>query len=161
MDYFNGIRSSGLAGRGKVMIVKFRNGSPTETVRSAAELRGYSEYDEAWAVCDVDTFDVGPAIELSATAAVNLALSQPSFEVWLILHKADSCPGLNNADQACRVLRGHVQNWDKSNLRFADFVDHILVAVERAQRLGEPPEANPSTAVRKLIVSLRVGQDVS
>jgi RloB-like protein len=160
IDYFNGIRSAGLASPGKVMIVKFRNGSPTDTVRSASELRDYSEYDEAWAVCDVDTFDVKPAIELSTTAGINLALSQPCFEVWLILHKSDNCPGFNNADQACRALRRRLPGWDKSNLRFADFVEDILTAVERAQRLGEPPEANPSTAVWKLIVSLGVGQDV-
>lgn len=161
VDYFNGIRSGGLAGSGKVMIVKFRNGSPADTVRSAAGLRDYSEYDEAWAVCDVDTFDVLPAIELSSTTDVHLALSQPSFEVWLILHKSDSCRGFNNADQASRALRRLLPSWDKSALDFRQFVADILTAVERARTLGEPPEANPSTAVWKLIVSLGIGQDGS
>lgn len=161
VDYFNGIRSARLASPGKVMIVKFRNGSPTDTVRSAAELRDYSEYDEAWAVCDVDTFDVGLAIELSSTTGVRLALSQPCFEVWLILHKSDNCPGFNNADQASRALRKHLPNWNKSALDFKQFIGNILTAVERARKLGEPPEANPSTAVWKLIVSLGIGQNVN
>lgn len=160
IDYFNGIRSAGLAGPGKIMIVKFRNGSPVDVVEAAAELRDYSEYDEAWVVCDVDTFDVKPAIELSEATGVKLALSQPCFEVWLILHKSGSCPGFNNADQACRLLRRHLPGWDKNNLRFADYVKEILTAVERARRLGDPPEANPSTAVWKLIVSLGVSQHV-
>jgi hypothetical protein len=127
-------------------------------VHAAAELRDYSEYDEEWAVCDVDKFDVRPTIEGSASEDINLALSQPSFEVWLILHKVSSCPGFNNASQASRLLSKHVQGWDKGRLRFADFASGILAAVERAQQLGEPPEANPSTAVWRLIVSLGVGE---
>lgn len=158
-DYFNGIRDAGMAGPGKVMIVKFRNGSPSDTVRSAAGLRDYSEYDEAWAVCDVDEFDVQSAIETATARGINLALSQPCFEVWLILHKTASCPGFDNAAQVSRVLRKHVQGWDKGRLSFADFARGILLAVERAQRLGEPPEANPSTAVWRLIASLGVGQE--
>jgi hypothetical protein len=160
MDYFNGIRLAELASPGKVIFPKFHNGSPIDTVQSAAVLRDYSDYDEAWAVCDVDTFDVKPAIELSTTVGVNLALSQPCFEVWLILHKADRCPGFNNADQAGRTLRRYIPTWAKGNLRFSDFVDDILTAVERARKLGEPPEVNPSTAVWKLIVSLGIGRDV-
>ena len=158
VDYFNGIRGAGLALQEKVLIVKFRNGSLTEIVRSAAELRDYSEYDEAWAVCDVDEFDVRPAIEESTARDINLALSQPSFEVWLILHQTGNCPGFNNATQASRMLRKLVHGWEKGNLRFADFAGGILLAVGRAQQLGEPPEANPSTAVWRLIVSLGIGQ---
>ena len=43
----------------------------------------------------------------------------------------------------------------KTTLNFADFRDGIDKAIARAKRLGEPPDANPSTAVWRLIESLK------
>jgi hypothetical protein len=161
IDYFNAFKISGLLSPDKVVTVKFRNGTPYDTVRAAAEVQAYSDYDEAWAVCDVDTFDVEAAIAQSADSAVGLALSQPCFEVWLIFHKSDSCSPFDNADQARRALRRLIPSWNKSNLNFADFVEGVPDAVVRAQKRGEPPRANPSTAVWKVIVSLGVVSDPS
>jgi hypothetical protein len=161
VDYFNGLRFSGLIRADKIATVKFRNGSPYDTVRAAAESQAYSDYDEAWAVCDVDEYEVEAAIALSAEKGVNLALSQPSFEVWLIFHRSSSCSSFNNADQARRALRRYVPSWDKGNLNFADFVDGIPDAVIRARRRGEPPGANPSTAIWRIVVSLGVVPDIA
>jgi len=159
VGYFNGLKLSGLPSPGKVVTVKFRNGTPYDTLRAAIEVQEYSDFDEAWAVCDVDTFEVKAAIELAADKGVGLALSQPCFEVWLIFHKTDSCSSFDNADQARRVLRKHVPSWDKANLNFADFIDGIPDAVVRARKRDDPPEANPSTAVWRVIVSLGVISD--
>jgi RloB-like protein len=159
VDYFNSLKLSGLLGPSKKVTVKFRNGTPYDTVRAASEVQDYSDFDEAWAVCDVDTFEIATAMELAANKGVSLALSQPCFEVWLIFHKTDSCPSFDNADQARRALRRYVPSWDKGNLNFADFINGISDAVVRARRRDEPPEANPSTAVWKVIVSLGVVSD--
>jgi hypothetical protein len=156
VDYFNSLKLSGLPGPGKVVTVRFRNGTPYDTVRAAIEVQQYSDFDEAWAVCDVDTFEVKTAIELATSKGVGLALSQPCFEVWLIFHKTDTCPSFDNADQARRALRKVVPTWDKSNLNFADFIVGIPDAVVRARKRDEPPESNPSTAVWRVIVSLGV-----
>jgi hypothetical protein len=156
IDYFNSLKASGFLSPGKIVTAKFRNGTPYDTVRAAAEVQTYSDYDEAWAVCDVDTFDVEGAMALSADRGVSLALSQPCFEVWLIFHKSDTCSSFDNADQARRALRRFVPSWDKSNLNFADFAEGIPAAVVRARRRGEPPDANPSTAVWRVIVSLGI-----
>lgn len=82
VDYFNGIRMAGLTSAEKVLVVKFRNGAPVDTVRFAAELRDYSEYDEAWTVCDVDTFDVDAAIRLAKAKgnSVEKRRCQPSSQ---------------------------------------------------------------------------------
>jgi hypothetical protein len=155
-DYFSAIRIRGLARAENILIVKSQRGSPFDIVRSAAAMRDSSEYDNAWAVCDVDEYDVQAAINLSSTADVNLALSQPCFEVWLILHKTASCPRFNNAKQASATLRKYVTRWDKRSLKFADFAGGIDLAVVRAKQLGEPPTVNPSTAIWRLIVDLGV-----
>jgi RloB-like protein len=114
-------------------------------------------------VCDVDEFDVRTAIvEAAAHDDVELALSQPCFEVWLILHLKSGCPGFNDATQAGAHLKKVLPHWDKTALRFSDFSGRrVLEAVDHAKGLGEPPDANPSTAVWRVIESLRTPRDLS
>jgi hypothetical protein len=75
--------------------------------------------------------------------------------VWLLLHITEKCPWSNSATQVGAHLEKHVRRWDKAKLNFKDFQAGVFEAVTRAQRLGEPPEANPSTAVWRVIESLR------
>lgn len=135
--------------------VKFKNEAPSSLVSTAAVMLADSEHDEVWVVCDVDDFDVTVAMVEARRFNVNLALSVPSFEIWLILHLRDGCPGFNDAKQAVRYLQGLLPQWTKENLEFDDFAAAVDQAMERAKRLGEPPRANPSTAVWRLIESLR------
>jgi len=154
MSYFDALRREPWVTADKVK-VKLERGEPTAVVLRAARIRDDNAYDEAWVVCDVDQFDVKPAITAAAEREVELTLSLPSFEVWLILHVSEGCPGFNNATQADRHLKGLLPSWDKTNLKFSDFRGGVDDAVVRAKRLGEPPDANPSTAVWRLIESLR------
>lgn len=106
-------------------------------------------------MCDLDEYDVAMAMTEAVSNQVELTLSVPCFEVWLILHKSEKCPGLNSAAQAGKYLEKLVPGWDKRSLRFDDFRDGVTEAITRARRLGDPPAANPSTAVWKLVESLR------
>ena len=139
--------------------VKFKNGGPAAAVLRAAAFRDEEEYDEAWAVCDVDTFDVKQALANADAHEVGLTLSAPCFEVWLILHLSAGCPGFNNAVQADAHLRKLLPTWDKTALSFDDFRTGVFDATARAKRLKEPPDANPSTAIWRLIDSLRTVHD--
>lgn len=154
VDYFEALRTEVWVTAHKVK-VKFEKGDPVAVVLRAAVIRDDDEYDETWAVCDVDEFEIKPAQEGARVRKVDLALSVPCFEVWLILHLANGCPGFNNATQVGAHLKRLMPSWDKKTLRFSDFRDGVLDAAIRARRLGEPPEANPSTAVWRLIESLR------
>jgi hypothetical protein len=155
IDYFNTLRGESWVTADKVT-PKFVAGAPAAVSVRAAAIRQENGYDEAWVVCDVDEFDVKSAIaEVADLSNVELVLSKPCFEVWLILHLADGCPGFNNAAQAEAYLKRLLPRWDKTALKFADFGSGVLKAEARAKRLGEPPDANPSTAVWRLIESLR------
>lgn len=151
--YFNGIKAEAWLTVGK-LIVQFVNADPASLVIRVAAIRDENDYDEAWIVCDLDEFDVMSAAAEANARSVGLALSAPSFEVWLILHISAACPGFNDAKQVDKYLRGILPSWDKTQLRFADFQAGVWLAVTRAKQLGEPPEANPSTAVWKVIESL-------
>ena len=153
-DYFMAVKSELWVNAGRVF-VKFEPGAPAAVVLRTAFIRDDSDFDEAWTVCDVDEFDVATAISDADSRKVNLALSVPCFEVWLILHISNSCPGFNYAVQAEKYLKGLLPGWTKTTLAFANFRNGIDDAIVRAKRLGEPPDANPSTAVWRLIESLK------
>lgn len=153
-DYFTAVKAEPWVDAGKV-IVKFEAGAPAAIVARTASIRDDNDFDEAWTVCDLDEFDVTTAISDAASKQVYLVLSVPSFEVWLILHISDSCPGFNTAAQAERFLRSLLPGWVKTALNFADFRNGIDKAVARAKKLDEPPNANPSTVVWRLIESLK------
>ena len=159
VDYFNGMRGEPWVTAVKV-IVKFEAGEPAAVVLRAAAMRDENDYDEAWIVCDVDEYDVTSAIAIAKTRQVELTLSVPCFEVWLILHLSERCPGFNNCPQADRYLRGLLPSWDKVALRFSDFRDGVFDAVARAKRLGDPPDANPSSTVWRVVESLSSAPEV-
>jgi RloB-like protein len=118
-------------------------------------MRDDNDYDEAWAVCDVDDYDVTLAMATAVQRRVEIALSVPCFEVWLILHLSGRCPGFNNCPQADRYLGKLLHDWDKTDLKFSDFRGGVVSATARAKLLGHPPDANPSAAIWRLIESLR------
>lgn len=153
-DYFEALKQEPWVTAAKV-IVKFERGEPDYIVGRAGKIRDDECYAEAWVVCDKDEFDVTATGRRAAELGVELALSVPCFEVWLILHLSQGCPRFNTASQAGDHLKKQAPLWDKARLNFADFRDGVWDAVDRAQRLGEPPDANPSTSVWRLIESLR------
>lgn len=158
IDYFEALRQEPWITAHKVR-TKFERGAPDAIVPRAARIRDESAYDEAWVVCDVDEFDVRTAVSAASTCDVCLALSVPSFEVWLILHLLEGCPGFNDATQAGVHLRKLLNSWSKTSLRYSDFSGGVFRAAARARRLAEPPDANPSTAVWRLIESLRAARE--
>lgn len=153
VDYLSSLKREPWIKPAKIVIV-FESGSPEEVVRGAARRRDRDDYDHAWAVCDVDQYDTARAVSLADAMAVELLWSNPCFEVWLILHKGMCTNYVEDGRRAGERLRAHISTWDKNALRFGDFRDGVRDAVQRAKALGEPPNANPSTAVWRLIEAL-------
>jgi hypothetical protein len=137
------------------VVVVVEKGSPLSVVKGAARRRDRDDFDEAWAVCDVDEFPTGPAISQAKSDDVRIAWSNPCFELWLLLHKAAHGAFIADAKAAEKLMRQCIQGWKKSDLDFAEFRDSIEDAVQRAKSLGTPPDKNPSTAVWQLIEALK------
>ncbi|WP_405112878.1 RloB family protein [Micromonospora sp. NBC_01405] len=153
VDYFDGLKQEPWV-RSRVVVVLER-GSPVDLVRGAARRRQRDDFDEAWAVCDVDHYLTTPATREAVAADVKLAWSNPCFEVWLLLHYENCTRYVENAKKARDLLRKHDPDWDKTALNFDRFRNRIEDALRRADRLDPPPKSNPSTSVGQIIAALR------
>jgi hypothetical protein len=126
--------------------------------RSARE---EGEIDEIWCVFDVEWPTNHPnlqeAIDLARGNSVRLAISNPCFEIWLVLHFREYTRWLDT--NAARRLRREVDDQPGKRVDGARYMPHRMVAVERAialdrRHLGNGtrfPSDNPSSGVHLVI----------
>lgn len=131
---------------------------------------GSPDFDEIWCVFDVDSHpDIPQALFEAHQGGVHVALSNPCFELWLVLH----CE-----DQRAYVERHRIQQRaselglleDKSRKSGKSIVGATLKMLEenyeaakrRAEDLddlhegnGSPPLSNPSTELWRLVDRIR------
>ena len=124
------------------------------------------EFDEIWCVFDVDEHpNLSHAINDALQSGIEVAVSNPCFELWLVLHREE---------QTAYIDRHHIQRRSDElqltdNKRIVSSAERILVdgvdaARDRATALdkrhagnGSPPRSNPSTGVWRLVDRLRAG----
>ncbi|MFG1879975.1 RloB family protein [Sphaerisporangium sp. NPDC049003] len=142
--------------------IKTRDKSPLDVVRYAAAFSksNKNDFDEVRAVFDVDEFDITEAVREAATSDVNVAVSNPCFEFWLLLHFVNRRGHLSSYKQVRALLCGHLQDYDKARLDFARLEDKIDLACERAKEIDEmreKPYANPSSGMWRVIGQISPG----
>lgn len=110
-------------------------------------------YDQVWCVFDVDDFTRIPAaLEAAARAKVQVAVSNPCFEVWPLLHFAYSTAYLSSNDAPER-LRNYMPGYDKIldcellHGRFEKAKSAARKLDAEHSKNGSPPRHNPSTEV--------------
>jgi hypothetical protein len=118
--------------------------------------------DEVWCVFDTEVKAENPsfdeAVDLARSNGLSLAVSNPSFEYWYILHFECTDRPFHDADDAIKRLKNHLPDYDKSAPVFDELVARIPTAIQNAQRLREgasdPWEEfpNPSTSVDRLVL---------
>jgi hypothetical protein len=142
-------------------------GVPLSVVRAARELKDKAladarreedenmKYESVWCAFDVDDHpNIPEAKILAGDHDIELAISNPCFELWLLLHLRE-CPGMLHRHDAQSMLKTHVADYDKK-VDFGIYKDGYTKAVERARSLtklaesiGEPGR-NPTTGVYEL-----------
>ena len=74
-----------------------------------------------------------------------LAVSNPCFELWLLLHlreiTEDDHKRLNNCDKVEREIRNMLGSYNKSNINTSDFLPHLNDAIDRAKNLDNGPNS--------------------
>jgi RloB-like protein len=133
---------------------------------SSKALAENDEIDEFWSVFDVEWPvnhpNLAAAIALAEANGINLAISNPCFEVWLILHLQEHSAWLDN-DKAVKLRRRLDQSADKG-FDPAKYMPHVSTASGRAAKLEERhrrdstsfPNDNPSSGMHRLIASVQV-----
>ncbi|MBO0868076.1 MAG: RloB domain-containing protein [Micromonosporaceae bacterium] len=158
-QYLRGLRDH-VANRAVDLKILTKGRAPQQVVDYARKVRDNSErdFDKVWCVIDVDEFDIDVAEVAARAARIDLAVSNPCFELWLLLHHEDCRTHLPSYDSVCLRLRKYVPRYDKTELDFADYVSGVDVAVDPAKRLepdGTSYGSNPSTNVWKLVELIR------
>lgn len=103
---------------------------------------GLRDTDEAWCVCDTDKWtpeQLNGLLEWSKQKTnYGLAVSNPNFEFWLLLHFEDR-GRVNNPGDCKTRLKQHLPEYNK-NINFTQFPDEkIREAVARAKVYDNPP----------------------
>jgi hypothetical protein len=129
--------------------------SPARVVEYARRLAQHDNesFDEIWCLVDVDEFDIQSGAARAAQLEVELLVSNPCFELWLLLH-LEPCTGhLAKCKDAERMIRKHVPGYQKPRLSFDHFKAGLVGACKRARDLDDASEAyaNPSTGVWRLV----------
>jgi hypothetical protein len=122
-------------------------------------------YDEVWCVFDREAENEPDDFQASVNRAdregIRLAVSNPCFEYWYLLHYQATDRPFHNADEVCEALRsnnclpGYRKNQDDM---FEQLEDRLDEAMERAEHLYERHSEraqdrfpNPSTLVQRLV----------
>jgi hypothetical protein len=118
------------------------------------------KYDETWCVYDKDDHErFGDACRMARDNGFKLAISNPSFELWLLLHFRES-PGRQHRDKIKAILSREFPGYDKK-VDFRLYAVGLSAAGARAKRIhdealrdGEKEFDNPSTSMFCLVGSM-------
>ena len=122
------------------------------------------EIDEYWCVFDVEWPNNHPnlrgVIRQARDNDIKLAISNPCFELWLILHFRDQRRWLNTVD--AQNLRRDLDGSSGKGIDGAKYMPHIRRAVRRAAELDvlhegnatHFPDDNPSSGMYRLIAAV-------
>ncbi len=119
------------------------------------------KYDEVWAVFDRDDHPMYKEAQQKAhNKNIRCADSDPSFELWLLLHFQDQTAPIDRK-AARKELKQHLPEYDK-HVNFESLAAGLDKACLRAEHLCRrakvnKTDGNPSTKVNLLVDSARAG----
>src|SRR5262249_27212226 len=111
--------------------------------------------DEVWCVYDVDSHPkLADAFQQARDNGIELAISNPCFELWLLLHFREQTAHIERHKVGAMLrthLRGYKKRADFNKLKegYADAVNREKGLTSRCEQNGAAG-ANPSTGVYKL-----------
>ena len=146
---------------------------PKTLVSMAIDARGKAVdeqgvIDEVWCVFDVEWPrnhpDLKEVVERAREAGIELAISNPCFELWLILHFQNHASWLDTDD--ARRLRRQLDRSTDKGLDATKYMPLFADAAQRAADLDEShrqngthfPGDNPSSGMHRLIATVEPTQ---
>ena len=125
-----------------------------------AELKKDSEFEHQWIVIDRDTHEsFADTLYKAKSININVAYSNPCFELWYLLHFEDFNVSIHRHDLPAR-LNKHIVYTKNSMKIYQEILAFQQIAIERAKKLIinhskdralNPTIDNPSTSVYQLV----------
>jgi len=125
------------------------------------------DYDHVWCIIDVEqphkNPSLLPALNQASANGVDVALSNPCFEYWFILHFADCGKPLVDQHEVLRELKKHLPNYSKAQDVFETLWPSVDDAIRRAKAMKDShvragtdrTHRDPSTEVDEVVEMLR------
>lgn len=165
-DYINGLKRLPGVRRNTAISIEIDpdQGAPLTLVEWAIDRIDDDEVDECWCVFDVEWPqnhpNLGRALQCARDHGIKLAVSNPCFELWLILHFEEQTAFLDTY-QAERRSR-HLEGRSGKGIDAARYIPNRAIAVERAKSLTRRhaandtrfPRDNPSSTIYKLLEAI-------
>lgn len=172
--YFEEIRKSMRLPTLRIFVVHPNATDPLSIVQAAIDYRqarknekAWTAGDSAWAVFDGDEHRLenpanwNDALQLAQSREIHLAISNPCFEFWYLLHYREHAAHLTRRE-AHRLLRTHIADYEKANKLWPVPLEPLTAAaIHRAKQLARRVETeglqlhtNPCTNVSELVESL-------
>ena len=152
--------------------------APITVVQRAVELRDARRhevrrgrkdfnYDHVWCVIDVEQPHENPSLLQALNQArdnkIDVALSNPCFEYWFILHFAECGRPLIDQDGVVRELTKHIPNYTKAQEVFDALWPRVDHAIRRSKAMKDSHvragtdrvHRDPSTEVDEVVELLR------
>ena len=154
-SYLRGLQADQRNPRFTIKFARDR-GDPKTMVSIAKPLKHDFDYDSVWCVFDVDDHPGIPeAMRTARDNGIKLAISNPCFELWVLLHFADQ-PGRIGRVGLTKRLKKFLKDYDKK-IDYATLKSGHDQAIRRARTLEKQarelgdPHRNPSTGVHLLV----------
>ncbi len=132
--------------------------TPKAAVETGARMK--HEFDKVWCMFDIDTHPlVSDARQQARDNEIELAISNPSFEIWALLHYQDQHAHIEGP-KLRELCRTHMPGYQKL-LPFDDLFPQTEEAIRRAEELEQMHDRtgtsgeNPSTCVHRLVRFIR------
>lgn len=131
------------------------------------------EFDEVWCVMDVEVPEHSSLAEALDKARnlpkTGVALSNPCFEFWFLLHFEQTGSALQGCARVIRRLKNHIGTYEKGEECFETLYPRTTTATTRAKNLflqqwqdeDDPRRCNPCTQVHDLVERLHAIVDAS
>lgn len=168
--YLEAIRQSLRLSDKQIVVLNEKGTDPLSVIRSVLEYRAglkkegrWLKRDSAWSAFDGDEHrDNNPAnwhqaLDLAQAQSIKLALSNPSLELWYLLHFQDQQAYIHR-HKAVEELRKHIPQYQKPLPLLAATPEVQQAAIVRAARLAERNQDagwlfynNPFSGMGKLI----------
>ena len=96
-------------------------------------------FKDVWVVFDHERHGDNPlllqAMDMARGNSIKVALSNPSFEYWLILHFIHTTALMLNASAAIAILKQFIPNYEKADYNTELVMPHIGIAIDHGARV--------------------------